>query len=148
MRNTTAMFQSGRKDWATPPEFFTPLHQEFGFTLDVCASAENAKCSRYFTEVDDALSQEWTGTCWMNPPYGADLPQWICKAYQSSLNGSTVVCLVPARTDTRWWHEYVEGKAEVRFVRGRIKFVGAPYNAPFPCVVLVYRPVAALRRAA
>lgn len=139
MRNVEGMMtRDGRQDWETPPEIFAPLHAEFGFDLDVCATAANAKAPSYFSA--DALERRWTGTCWMNPPYGPRLGQWVRKAYESSQQGATVVCLVPARTDTRWWHEYVVGKAEVRFVRGRVKFLGAPYNAPFPSVVLVYRP--------
>ncbi len=140
------MFTGGRPDWATPPSVFDPLHAEFGFTLDVCAGAENAKVPAYLDEKVDALSIPWVGVCWMNPPYGRDLGTWVRHAYQSSLRGATVVCLVPARTDTAWWHDYVQGKAETRFLRGRVKFVGAPYNAPFPSVVLVYRP--AMERAA
>lgn len=114
--------RSTAQDWATPQEFFDKLHEEFGFTLDVCASAENTKCERYFTIDDDGLSQPWDGVCWMNPPYGRDIAKWMKKAYEESLKGTTVVCLVPSRTDTRWWHDYAE-KGEKRFVKGRLKFL-------------------------
>lgn len=141
------MFTAGRPDWATPPSVFDPLNAEFGFTLDVCASTENTKVEWFFDEQADALNLPWgNGVCWMNPPYGRDLGRWVQKAYESSQGGATVVCLVPARTDTAWWHDWVEGKAETRFVRGRIKFNGALKDAPFPSVVLVYRP--AMERAA
>lgn len=141
MRNVDGMMtKGGRDDWETPPEVFDPLNREFGFELDVCASTENTKCSRFYSKNDDALAQQWAGVCWMNPPYGLGLPRWIRKAYESSRLGATVVCLVPARTDTAWWHDYVENKAEQRFVRRRIRFIGAPFTAPFPSVVLVYRP--------
>lgn len=130
-----------RTDWETPPEFFAALDAEFGFTLDVCATAENAKCARYHDEVTDGLARNWAGeVCWMNPPYGAEIPKWIAKAHAESQRGATVVCLVPARTDTRWWHDYAEQASERRFVKGRLRFVGAPFTAPFPCVVLVFRP--------
>jgi phage N-6-adenine-methyltransferase len=141
-----------REDWETPPDFFAALDAEFGFTLDVCATAANAKCAKYFTAEEDGLSQDWgANVCWMNPPYGARISRWMAKAYDASLRDATVVCLVPARTDTRWWHEYAE-RGERRFVRGRIRFVGARFNAPFPCAVVVFHrasacAVVALRRA-
>jgi phage N-6-adenine-methyltransferase len=117
--------------WETPPEVFGPLEAEFHFTLDVCAQPETAKCPRYFTPEDDGLAQPWEGICWMNPPYGRGVEQWIRKAYESSLTGATVVCLVKATPDTRWWHAYTP-HAEVRWVPGRVRFVGAPGPAPFP----------------
>lgn len=132
------MMQSGRQDWETPQWLFDQLNAEFHFIMDVCASAENAKCPAYFDEADDALQWPWIGSCWMNPPYGKGLDRWIRKAYESSREGATVVCLVPAKTDTRWWHQYVEGKAEVRFIRGRLTFVEASAPAPFPSVVLIF----------
>ncbi len=86
--------------WSTPKEVFQPLHDEFGFDLDVCAEPWNAKCSRYLSPKLDGLSQKWAGTCWMNPPYSQEIGKWIQKAYEESLAGTTVVCLVPARTET------------------------------------------------
>ena len=123
--------------WATPRDFFERLNGEFNFELDVCATAENAKCAKYYTVADDGLSQAWEGTCWMNPPYGRTISQWVKKAYESSLNGATVVCLLPARTDTAWWHDYCM-RGEIRLVRGRLKFGDAQNNAPFPCAVVVF----------
>ena len=131
-------FQSNRHDWETPPELFKKINLEFGFDLDVCATHENAKCERYFTPDDDGLSQDWDGICWMNPPFGREIIKWMAKAYHESQKGSTVVCFVPARTDTEWWHEYAM-KGEIRFIRGRIRFVGAPDRAPFPSVLVIFR---------
>lgn len=142
---TQAMFESARSDWETPRAFFAALDAEFGFDLDVCATASTAKCRRYYSPEDDALSQRWTGVCWMNPPYGRGVGEWIRKAYLSSLEGATVVCLVPARTDTAWWHEYCM-RGEIRFVRGRLRFGGCRHNAPFPCAVVVFGPDAERRR--
>ena len=108
-------------NWSTPAHIFKPLDEEFRFTLDVCAESWNAKCSRYLTPDIDALKQPWVGVCWMNPPYGRKIGHWIRKAYEESRRGTTVVCLVPSRTETDWWHDYCL-KGEVRFVRGRIHF--------------------------
>jgi phage N-6-adenine-methyltransferase len=124
--------------WATPPETFAALDREFGFTLDVCALPENAKCERYFTPADDGLSRPWEGVCWMNPPYGRTIARWMAKAVESAAAGATVVCLVPARTDTAWWHDYAV-KGEIRFLRGRLKFGGAQHSAPFPSAVVIFR---------
>ena len=124
--------------WATPPETFAALDREFGFTLDVCALPENAKCERYFTPADDGLSRPWEGVCWMNPPYGRTIARWMAKAVESAAAGATVVCLVPARTDTAWWHDYAV-KGEIRFLRGRLKFGGAQHPAPFPSAVVIFR---------
>lgn len=124
--------------WATPQKFFQDLDAEFHFTLDVCATTDNAKCPAYFTEEQDGLAQEWQGVCWMNPPYGREIIHWMRKAYESSLTGATVVCLVPARTDTRWWHDYAT-KGEIRFIRGRLKFGDSKNSAPFPSAVVVFK---------
>jgi phage N-6-adenine-methyltransferase len=125
--------------WETPLRTYQELDAEFGFQTDVCALPENAKCSRYFTPEQDGLAQEWGGVCWMNPPYGRSIGHWVRKAYDSAKAGATVVCLLPARTDTAWWHEYVM-YGEVRFIRGRLKFNGHRWNAPFPSAVVVFRP--------
>lgn len=130
-------------EWGTPQALFDELDAEFGFTLDAAASLHNHKCDNYFTVEDDALSRDWDGVVWLNPPYGRVLRFWIRKAFEESLRGSTVVCLIPARTDTAWWHDYVMG-AEVRFLRGRVKFVrddGFSGSAPFGSAVVVFRGV-------
>ena len=127
-----------RQDWATPPEVFDPLNEEFGFELDACATDQNAKVDRYYTPEDNGLIKPWAPyRTWCNPPFGIHIGPWIKKAWWEFQKGATVVLLVPSRTDTRWWHEYcVQG--EIRFVKGRIKFEGAPYTAPFPCSVVVF----------
>ena len=133
-------FSSATDLHATPQDFFDKLDAEFDFDLDVCASPENAKCHRYHTKADDGLAQDWgTGTVWMNPPYGREIGAWMRKANEAAKSGATVVCLVPARTDTKWWHEYVM-QHEVRFVRGRLKFGDAKNCAPFPSAVVVIKP--------
>lgn len=134
-------FSSATDLWATPQDFFDQLNAEFGFTLDVCATADNAKCAKFYTAADDGLAQPWHGVCWMNPPYGREIGKWMAKALQASQQGATVVCLVPSRTDTRWWHDSAV-KGEVRFIKGRLKFGSAKANAPFPSAVVVYRPQA------
>lgn len=126
--------------WETPKDFFDELDREFGFTLDVCALPENAKCRRYFTPEVDGLKQEWRGVCWMNPPYGREIGKWVAKAFESARQGAVVVCLLPARTDTAWWHSYVMQAYEIRFVRGRLRFGDAESSAPFPSAVVVFHP--------
>lgn len=134
-------FSSASDDWATPQNFFDALDQEFGFTLDVCASASNAKCPNYFTRGVDGLSQRWgRERCWMNPPYGREIKAWMRKAVEASRRGALVVCLVPARTDTAWWHDYAVQADEIRFVRGRLRFGDAKHAAPFPSAVVIFRP--------
>jgi phage N-6-adenine-methyltransferase len=130
-------FSSATDLWATPQDFFDKHNAIYGFTLDVCATADNAKCARYFTEADDGLAQPWHGVCWMNPPYGRTIGQWMKKAYESSLTGATVVCLVPSRTDTRWWHDYAM-KGQIEFIRGRLKFGDAKNSAPFPSALVIF----------
>lgn len=126
--------------WYTPQDFFDKLNAHFNFEVDVCSTKDNAKCAKFYTKEDDGLSQEWAGVCWMNPPYGREIGRWIKKAADSAKNGATVVCLVPARTDTAWWFDNVMDGGEVYFVRGRLKFGGAKTSAPFPSAVVVFRP--------
>jgi phage N-6-adenine-methyltransferase len=133
------MFTSATCEWETPQAFFDKWHKEFDFTLDACATSSNAKCARYFTKEQDGLSRAWTGRVWMNPPYGREIGKWVRKAYEEAQNGCTVVCLLPARTDTAWWHDYC-AKGEIHFVRGRLKFGGSKWNAPFPNAVVIFWP--------
>ena len=133
-----AMYSSASDNWETPQDFFDALNAEFHFTLDAAASDENAKCARYFTKVQDGLAQDWTGVVWCNPPYGREVGRWVAKAAKSAEKGAVVVMLLPARTDTRWFHDYINGRAEVRFVKGRLKFGGAKSSAPFPSMVVVF----------
>lgn len=126
--------------WETPQWLFEKLDRAFGFTLDVAASPENAKCDRYYTVDEDGLHQTWTGRIWMNPPYSRDLGKWAQKAYEAMLAGNLVVGLLPVRTDTRWWQKYVIPHAVVHYLAGRIKFNGSRKTAPFPCAVVIWWP--------
>ena len=128
--------------YPTPQTFFNRMSKKYGpFEVDVCALPDNAKCVRFFTPEQDGLKQPWVGRCWCNPPYGRTIGQWVRKAWQSSLGGSTVVLLVPARVDVRWWNDYVKPyAAEVEFVKGRLRFGNSDHPAPFPSAVVVFRP--------
>ena len=130
------LFSSKTPEWETPQDFFDELDREFHFDVDVCATHENKKCARYFPQF--GLEQKWAGTCWMNPPYGREIGKWVKKAYEASQGGATVVCLVPSRTDTKWFHDYCM-KGEIRFIRGRLKFGGSKNSAPFPSAVVIFR---------
>ena len=128
---------TGKYEWGTPQRFFDELNSEFNFTVDVCASEENAKCQKFYDKKANGLEQDWTGeVCWMNPPYGASIGMWLKKAYESN---ATVVCLVPSRTDNRWWHQWVMMADEIRFVHGRLKFKGAGDGAKFPSAIVIYK---------
>ena len=140
--NTDVMFSSATDNWSTPQDFFDKLNDEFHFTLDVCADENNHKCEHYYTKEIDGLSRPWVGTVWCNPPYGRKIGEWVRQAYLSSHIGSaTVVMLLPARTDTRWFHEYIYNKSntEIRFIKGRLKFGGCKNSAPFPSMVVIFR---------
>ena len=140
--NTDVMFSSATDNWSTPQDFFDKLNDEFHFTLDVCADETNHKCEHYYTKEIDGLSRPWIGTIWCNPPYGRKIGEWVRRAYLSSNIGSaTVVMLLPARTDTRWFHEYIYNKSntEIRFIKGRLKFGGCKNSAPFPSMVVIFR---------
>lgn len=140
-RLNKALFSSKTDLWSTPQEFFDKLNDEFHFTLDPCATKENAKCDNYFTKDDDGLSKEWRGQIvFCNPPYGKEIRKWVRKCYEESKKGSLCVMLIPARTDTSYFHDYIYRKAEIRFIRGRLKFGDAKQSAPFPSMVVVFRP--------
>ena len=140
--NTDVMFSSATDNWSTPQDFFDKLNDEFHFTLDVCADENNHKCEHYYTKEIDGLSRPWIGTVWCNPPYGRKISEWVRRAYISSHIGSTtVVMLLPTRTDTRWFHDYIYNKSntEIRFIKGRLKFGGCKNSAPFPSMVVIFR---------
>lgn len=139
--NTTLMFSSETDLWATPQEFFNKLNSEFNFNLDPCAIPDNAKCNIFYTPNDDGLKQDWGGRkVFCNPPYGRVLKNWVKKCYEESLKPNTkVVMLIPARTDTSYFHDYIYHKAkEIRFIRGRLKFGNATNSAPFPSMIVVF----------
>ena len=137
--NTALMFSSKTALWSTPQSLFNSLDEEFHFTCDVCANEENNKCPRYFSEELNGLTQPWIGMCWMNPPYGREIGKWVRKAWESSRYKycKGVVCLLPARTDTSWWHDYCM-KGEIRFIRGRLKFGSQTNSAPFPSALVIF----------
>jgi phage N-6-adenine-methyltransferase len=135
-----AAFLSTREDWETPQAFFNVLNERFWFTLDACATEENAKCGEYYSPEDDALTKDWPGVVWCNPPYSHGIGAWVRKAYHEASHGSLVVMLIPARTDTAWWHDYVMAASEVVLIRGRMRFGGATVNAPFPSALVIFGP--------
>ena len=140
--NTELMFSSKTDLWETPQDLFDKLNNEFQFTLDVCATPENAKCDKFYTKEQDGLKHPWKGTVWCNPPYGRGIGQWVRRALFASVSGSTVLMLLPARTDTKWFHDYIykRNNVEIRFIRGRLKFGGSKNSAPFPSMVVVFMP--------
>ena len=138
--NRDVMFSSASEEWETPQDVFDYCNEHEGpLTLDVCTTHENAKCLSYITKEQDGLKQNWGGKwCWMNPPYGNSIKHWVKKAYTSSLKpGTKVVCLLPARTDTKWFHDYCT-KGRIWFIRGRLKFGGAQNSAPFPSMIVIF----------
>lgn len=136
------MFSSKSNEWETPQDFYDKLHERHSFTLDPCATEHSAKCDKYYTEDDNGLKQPWDGeVVFMNPPYGREIKNWIKKAYEESRKKNTVVvCLIPARTDTRYWHDYCMKAHEISFVKGRLKFGDSKNSAPFPSAVVVFKP--------
>lgn len=142
------MYSSQSDQWETPQSFFDVLNNRFNFTLDPCCVPSSAKCSIYFTPEDDGLAKSWEGhTVFMNPPYGRVIGQWVKKAREEAeQHGITVVCLLPARTDTRWWQDNIWSEEsgqhpsvkEIQFIRGRLKFGNSENSAPMPSVVVVY----------
>jgi phage N-6-adenine-methyltransferase len=133
-------FSSQTSEWSTPLWLFAALNKEFGFTLDPCSTHANAKCAKHFTAEENGLLQSWKDeVVFMNPPYGHEIQKWMAKAHASAvLESATVVCLVPARTDTAWWHRYAM-KHEIRLLRGRLKFGHSRHSAPFPSALVIMR---------
>ena len=135
----SSLFSSKDQTWETPQDLFDKLNEVFEFELDVCAVDETAKCNKYFTPEIDGLKQEWKGNCWMNPPYGREQIKWIEKAYNESKNDAKIVCLIPARPDTKVWHNIIFTKAScIVFIKGRLKFGGSKDAAPFPSALIVF----------
>lgn len=135
--NTELMFSSKTDEWETPQALFDELNKEFNFDLDVCATRENKKCTKFFSKKENGLIHSWGGySCWMNPPYGREIGEWVKKA-----SNFKVVCLLPARTDTRWFHDYIYNKTnvEIRFLKGRLKFGDSKNSAPFPSMIVIFK---------
>ena len=152
IKNMDVHFSSKSNEWETPSEIFEALKSEFGFTLDPCCTEDNAKCAKFFTVKENGLQQDWSKeTVFMNPPYGREIGKWVKKAYHEAQKGAVVVCLIPSRTDTGWWHRYCM-KGEIRFIKGRLKFINKSLpsyrpdgdfkisSAPFPSAIVVFRP--------
>jgi site-specific DNA-methyltransferase (adenine-specific) len=136
--NTELMFSSKTDLWSTPQAFFNELNKEFNFTLDPCANKENAKCEKYYTKEDNGLIQDWKNEIvFCNPPYGRELNKWVKKCYEESKHAK-IVMLIPARTDTSYFHDYIYNKAEIKFIRGRLKFGDSKNSAPFPSMVVIF----------
>ena len=130
-------------EWETPQDFFDALDREFHFDIDLCASSHNTKCEHYFSVYDNALFQKWTGSCWLNPPYDKNIGRWVGKAYESAQEGATVVCLLQGRSnDTKWWHAYVMGASEIRFIKDRLHFGlnGKFARANISNIIVVFQP--------
>jgi phage N-6-adenine-methyltransferase len=144
MAGFTNKFDSVRQDWDTPDSVFLPLNEEFHFETDLAASPGNARAPKFFTKEQDGLKQKWDGVCWLNPPFGdksSKMVDWIKKAWQDTQDNDnlTVVMLIPARTNTKWFHKYCMKAAEVRFICGRPKFGGATHGLPQPLVLIVFK---------
>ena len=140
MNMTKGLTSTGNIVAETPKYLFDKISSIFNFSLDICALPENAKCENYYTPKDDGLSKPWRGGVWCNPPYGREISSWVKKAYEKSQKeyNSFVLMLLPARTDTKWWWEYVQGKATLFFIKGRVKFGDHNVGAPFPSVLALY----------
>jgi len=139
MAISDVMYSSKSEEWATPQAFFDKLDEGFHFTLDPCATSENAKCAKFYTKEQDGLAQDWTGeTVFCNPPYGREIKDWVKKCAEHGQRGGVAVMLIPARTDTQWFHEYIYGKAGIHFIKGRIKFGESKNSAPFPSMVVIF----------
>ena len=139
---TEVMFSSKKIEWSTPQDFFDKLNEEFHFTLDACADESNHKCDRYYTELQDGLKQDWANeVVFCNPPYGRRIGRWVQKCFEEVYCGNCkcVVMLLFARTDTKWFHQFIYNKAEIRFIRGRLKFGGGSVNSPAPSMLVIYR---------
>ena len=133
-------FSSQTDMWETPQDFFDKLNAEFHFTMDACAVEQNAKCKRFISPQEDGLKASWDGVVWCNPPYGKTIGKWVQKAHASAQGGAVVVMLIPARTDTRWFHDYIyrQKGVEIRFIKGRLRFGNSTNSAPFPSMVVIF----------
>ena len=134
-------FSSETNEWSTPIDLYNSLDEIYNFTLDPCSTKENAKCDKFFTIEDNGLIQDWSNEIvFMNPPYGREIKDWVKKAYEESLKGATVVCLIPSRTDTKYWHDYIfPYSREITFLKGRLKFGNSKNSAPFPSAIIVFK---------
>lgn len=134
-----SLYSSDKMDWETPKQLFNKLNEEFYFSLDVCATPINTKCKMFFAIGDQSLDRDWFGIVWMNPPYGREISKWVAKAYnESRKTNCRCVCLLPVRSDTKWWHQYVMRASEIRLLNKRLSFEGANNKAPFPVAIVIF----------
>ena len=140
MQGQKTLFSRASDEWSTPDDLYNALDAEFHFTLDPCSTDQNHKCNLYYTQAENGLLQDWGGqSVFCNPPY-SKAAAWVEKAYREARKDNTVVVmLIHARTDTKWFHDFIYNRAEIRFIRGRIRFGGAIYNAPFPSMIVIFR---------
>ena len=140
--NTDLMFSSKDDSWETPPSLFNILDMEFNFTLDPCCTKQTAKCKKFFTKEEDGLIQDWSkDIVFVNPPYGREIGKWVEKSYNEAKKGAKVVMLIPSRTDTKWFHDFIYNKAKIRFLKGRIRFLQNKKElnaAPFPTMLIIF----------
>lgn len=137
---TKGMMSSNTDEWVTPKEFYKQLNEKYHFTLDPCATDLNHKCNSYFTKEIDGLEQDWVGyRVYCNPPYGREISKWVEKAYNENLKGTFIVMLLPARTDTKWFHDYIYKKHDIEFIKGRLKFNDGKNSAPFPSMIVIMK---------
>ena len=132
------IMSSNSSEWETPQDLFDWYDVRFNFELDVCATEKNKKVIKYYDKKKNGLNQPWSYSNWMNPPYGSGIYSWVKKAYEESLKGNLTVCLLPARTDTKWWQEFVMKADHILFIKGRLKFSGQKYSAPFPSAIAIF----------
>ena len=140
MQGQKTLFSQASDEWSTPQDVYDKLDAEFHFTLDPCSTEQNHKCALYYTQAEDGLAQDWGGqSVFCNPPY-SDIGAWVEKAYRETMQDNTVVVLlIPSRTDTKYFHDFIYHRSEIRFIRGRLKFGEAVHNAPFPSMVVIFR---------
>lgn len=143
----SALTSSKSDEWSTPDDLYQLLNDEFHFTLDPAATKENTKCKKFYTKEDDGLKQDWFGeTVFLNCPY-SEIKEWTAKSeLEGCKHGTTVVMLIPARTDTKYWHKYVKYASEIRFLKGRLKFGDSKNSAPFPSAVVVFKATSELQK--
>ena len=136
----SVLYSSKSNNWETPDRLFLELDKEFSFTLDPCCTPTNAKCKKYYTQKQDGLIQSWQGeTVFCNPPYGKEIKLWVEKCYiESKKNNAKVVLLIPARTDTKYFHSFIYNKAQIRFIKGRLRFSNSKNSAPFPSMIVIF----------
>ena len=139
MKKFKGLMTSNSGEWSTPQDLFDELNKEFHFVIDVCSSDINAKCKKHFTKENSCFQSNWESPAFMNPPYGREIGNFIAKARDEQDKGITIVALLPARTDTKWFHNYILGKQEIRFIEGRLKFGGSKNSAPFPSMIVIFR---------